>query len=126
MKLGGVYVSVGAKTDKLKRDLALAQGIVAKSGVVMTRAIGGISPAAIGIGSAAAVGAMVLLEKKIISIGREFETNMKTVQAWSGATGQEFKDLTDIAKKMGATTEWTASQAAGALKFMAAAGFTAA
>ena len=125
MKLGGVYVSVGAKVDSLKRDLAKAEGLVGKSGVVMKRTLGNISFAQVGIAAAAAVGSMVLLEKKIISIGREFETNMKTVQAWSGATGQELKDLTDIARKMGATTEWTASQAAGALKYMAAAGFTA-
>lgn len=67
---------------------------------------------------------LVALTKKVVSLGREFESNMKTVQAWSGATGKALQGLTDIAREMGATTEYTATEAAGALKFLAAAGFT--
>ena len=125
MKLGGIYVSVGAKTASLAKDLSNAQGMVAKSGVIMQRTLGAISFRQVGIAAAAAVGSMVLLEKKIISIGRGFEVSMKTVEAWSGATGQDLKDLTAIARELGATTEWTATQAAGGLSFLAAAGFDA-
>ncbi len=78
--------------------------------------------AAMATGAAVAAG---LVTKKIVSLGREFETTMKTVQAWSGAAGKSLENLTDIAKKMGAETEYTANQAASALKFLAAAGFTA-
>ena len=69
--------------------------------------------------------AIVATGKKMITLGREFESNMKTVQAWSGASGKSLQALTDIAREMGATTEWSANQASGALKFLAAAGFSA-
>ena len=52
----------------------------------------------------------------------QFEKRMANVQAVSGATGAEFQALTDIAKELGRTTEFTASQAAEALGFLAMAG----
>ncbi len=125
MKLGGIYISIRAKTDKFKRDLAKAKTMTEKASVHMRRAIRRINFAKVGIAAAAFTTGLVLMTKKVVSLGREFESTMKTVQAWSGATGKDLKDLTDIARKMGATTEHTATEAAGALKFLAAAGFSA-
>ena len=42
----------------------------------------------------------------------DFEQSMLKVKAVSGATGQEFVMLTDLAKKLGSTTMFTASQVA--------------
>ena len=42
----------------------------------------------------------------------DFEQSMLKVKAISGATGDEFKDLTDSAKLLGSTTMFTASQVA--------------
>ena len=47
-----------------------------------------------------------------------FEQNMANVKAVSKATAAEFVSLNDIAKKMGATTVFTANQSAQALSFM--------
>lgn len=58
-------------------------------------------------------------------IGAKFEKEMATVGAVTRATAAEFEMLEDQARKMGATTEWTASQAAGALRFLGMAGFEA-
>ena len=125
MKIGGIYLSVSAKTTQLKRDLAKAKTMTKKAAVLMNREIGRVSFAKVALASAALGVGMVMLTKRVISLGREFESTMKTVQAWSGATGKDLKNLTDIAREMGATTEHTATQAAGALKFLAAAGFSA-
>ena len=124
-QLGGIYISVGAKTTKLKADLAKAHGMTKKTAVLMKHEIGSVSFATAGIGAVAFTAAMVMMTKQVVSLGREFESTMKTVQAWSGATGRDLENLTKIAREMGATTEHTATQAAGALKFLAAAGFDA-
>ena len=49
----------------------------------------------------AGVYAFARLSKSIISTGVEFESSMKTVQAWSGATGKELQKLEDLARDMG-------------------------
>jgi len=125
VNLGGIYMSVRARTDKYKRDLAKAKTLTGKAAVVMQKQISRINFAKVAIAGTAFTAGMVAMTKKIVTLGREFESTMKTVQAWSGATGKDLKDLTAIARKMGAETEHTATQAAGALKFLAAAGFSA-
>ncbi len=54
-----------------------------------------------------------------------FEEQMDKVLAISGATQEEFKALTDKAKEMGATTKYSASEAAQAMIYMAQAGWKA-
>lgn len=61
----------------------------------------------------------------IIRTGAQFEKTMAEVAGISGATGRSLEDLEQIARKMGETTEWSATQAAGGLKFLSMAGFTA-
>ncbi len=53
----------------------------------------------------------------------EFQSQMSTVQAISGASGQEMDALAEKARYMGATTAFTAAQAAQALEYMAMAGW---
>lgn len=53
-----------------------------------------------------------------------FEQSMARVQAVSGATADELDNLANVARRMGETTVFTARQAAGALEFMALAGFS--
>ena len=53
----------------------------------------------------------------------EFEAQMSTVEAISGATADEMKRLSDEAKRMGATTQFTAVEAGKALEYMAMAGW---
>lgn len=54
----------------------------------------------------------------------EFEAAMSQVKAISGATGEEFTQLTEKAKQMGATTKFTAAQT-DAFNYMAMAGWKA-
>lgn len=63
--------------------------------------------------------------KDIANVAGGFESSMNRVQALSGATGEEFKALRAQAKELGATTSFSATQAADAMGFLAMAGFDA-
>lgn len=54
----------------------------------------------------------------------DFNSSMKKVQAISGATAEEFKLLEKEAKRLGATTKFTAGESAAAMEKMALAGFS--
>lgn len=54
-----------------------------------------------------------------IKAGMDFESGMSEVQAISGATGNDLARLEAKAKEMGATTKFSASESAEALKYMA-------
>lgn len=58
-----------------------------------------------------------------ISAGMDFGAAMSQVAAVSGAEGDELKALTAKAKEMGAETQFSASQAAEAMNYMAMAGW---
>lgn len=79
-----------------------------------------------GIGKALTLGVtapLVGIGIKSVKTASEFEAAMSQVKAISGATGGDFKKLEDIAKKMGATTKFTAIDSAEALKYMGMAGW---
>lgn len=58
-----------------------------------------------------------------VKTAADFESSMSNVQALSGATGSELQQLSDLAKEMGATTQFSASECADALGYMALAGW---
>lgn len=53
-----------------------------------------------------------------------FEASMNKVAAVSGATGKQFAKLTALARDLGKTTQFSATEAADAMGFLALAGFT--
>lgn len=53
----------------------------------------------------------------------EFQEQMSTVKAISGATGDDLQLLSEKAKQMGATTKFTAKEAGEAMEYMAMAGW---
>lgn len=73
------------------------------------------------IGTAAALGAAIYAGP--VKKSRELETQMSTVKAISNATTEDMTRLTDMAKHMGATTQFTAVEAGKALEYMAMAGW---
>lgn len=60
-----------------------------------------------------------------VKVGSSFEVGMSEVKAISGASGEEFQKLTEKAKEMGATTKFSATESAEALKYMSMAGWDA-
>ena len=55
--------------------------------------------------------------------GIDFEQGMAKVQAISGATGSELQALTNKAKEIGESTQWSSSQAAEGLQYLSMAGW---
>lgn len=93
-------------------------GKTAESGVSKLGSV--VKTAAMGIG-----GAMVAVGGYAIKVGSDFESAMSNVAAISGATGDDLQMLKDTAKEMGATTQFSATEAANALSYMALAGWDA-
>jgi len=59
----------------------------------------------------------------LVQSGMEFSSGMANVQAITGATGEDFKGLTNLAQKLGETTQFSARQASEGMSFLAMAGF---
>ena len=74
----------------------------------------------------AEVGAVLVeLASECIEVGKQFETSMSLVAATGGLDkmSDDYKRLEDAAKQFGATTRYTASEAAEALNYLALAGY---
>lgn len=93
-------------------------GKTAESGVSKLGNV--VKTAVVGIG-----GAMVAVGGYAIKVGSDFESAMSNVAAISGATGDDLQMLKDTAEEMGATTQFSATEAANALSYMALAGWDA-
>ncbi len=65
------------------------------------------------------------LAKSSVSVGMNFDASMSQVAATMGKSVDEIDNLTKVAKEMGSTTKFTATQAADALNYLALAGYDA-
>jgi len=68
---------------------------------------------------------LAALGAHILKTAANFESGMNRVQALTSATGDEFKALEEQARQLGGTTQFSASQAADAMGFLAQAGASA-
>lgn len=59
----------------------------------------------------------------IVDVGSTFEASMSKVEALSGASGAELEALSNKAKELGASTQYSASQVADAFGYMSLAGW---
>lgn len=90
----------------------------------LTSGIGFGAMAAIGSKAVSAVGSgLKSLTTGAISAGANFENAMSSVAAISGATGSDFDRLSEKAKQLGKSTQYTASETASAMEYMAMAGW---
>lgn len=60
-----------------------------------------------------------------VQLAAEFQSTMSTVEALSGASTEDMAQLSALAKELGATTKFTASESAQAMTYMAMAGWDA-
>ena len=72
-----------------------------------------------------ATSAIVDFGKQSIGAGMSFDSSMSQVAATMGVTVDEVQELRDFAQDMGASTAFSATQAADALNYMALAGYDA-
>lgn len=94
------------------------------SGVISGLATGVRSFAKVGVAAVGAVATgMVAFGKSAVTTGAQFDKSMSQVAATLGVTTDQIGDLRDFAMDMGATTAFSAVQAADALNYMALAGY---
>ena len=129
--LGNIYISINARLNKLRADLRKAEGMTRASGHKMDTALSlkgarkslmSFNALLVATFAGVGIGSIARFTKSIVSIGTEFEHSMLIVKGVTRATGKQFEDLTKLAMKLGATTEWTAKQSAEGLKFLGMAG----
>lgn len=90
----------------------------------LTSGIGFGVMAAIGSKAVSVIGSgLKSLTAGAISAGANFENAMSSVAAISGATGSDFDRLSEKAKQLGKSTQYTASETASAMEYMAMAGW---
>ncbi len=75
--------------------------------------------------SAFALGSVAAFGKQVIQVSADFEDAMARVKAITNASQKDFENMRKEAAKMGKTTRYTASQAAGALENLTRNGMTA-
>ena len=63
--------------------------------------------------------------KTVIQVGQNFSSSMSEVAAISGASAEQLQQLEQTAREYGATTKFSATESAQALKYMALAGWDA-
>ena len=100
---------------------ARAQNAQARAANAMSKnnaLISGTATYASGVGMALGAGLA-----KSITIGAAFESDMAKVAAVSRASEEQLKQLTATARKLGAETQWSASEAAQGMQYLAMAGF---
>lgn len=113
-----------AREKELARNaerVAAAQNAQARAASAMASNNATISSTAgyaSGVGMAMGAGLM-----KSISIGAAFESDMAKVAAVSRASDEQLKQLTATARQLGAETQWSASEAAQGMQYLAMAGF---
>ncbi|MGM9621715.1 MAG: phage tail tape measure protein, partial [Butyricicoccus porcorum] len=110
---GSVVIKIDGDDSGFQEALGNVGTIAQKAGKVAAAAVAGTGT----LLTAAAAAA--------VNVGMNFEASMSNVAALSGATGEKLQLLTDTAKEMGATTQFSATQAADALSYMALAGWDA-
>ena len=117
MTLGKLVVEMGLDLRDFDRNLQTAQQRVQNVGrgftSVGTRLTAGLTVPIAGFGVYA------------LRSAANFQTGMLRVQALTNASADMMKRLEDQAKELGATTQYTAGQAADAMGFLAMAGFEA-
>ncbi|MGG0619223.1 phage tail tape measure protein [Bacillus altitudinis] len=122
-------VSVGEIVARLELDSSQFSSSVSQAQAQMqqmgnsaqslSKQMGLVQTAALAVGGAVVAGIGVS-----VKTAADFEQAMSKVQSISGATGQDFQDLQNIAMKLGETTKFTATEAAQGLQYLAMAGFS--
>lgn len=119
-----VKAILSAKDSNFSSTMKACSGYAENLKSTLTGGIGFGAMAAIGSKAVSVVGnGLKSLTTGAISAGTNFESAMSSVASISGATGNDLKELTSKAKQMGATTQFSATEAANAMEYMAMAGW---
>jgi len=123
--IGSLWINVKSNTTGLSKGLGKAKGMLGKFGKFAA------SPAGIAVAAFAALTAGVMLTVKALGSAlkefMKFEAGMAEVKSvMLGLDPTAMEAMEDTAKRLGATTAFTAEEAAQGMAMLARAGFTAA
>ena len=120
-----LHIAIGARVEGFQRGMMKAKRSLRDFEKSTRRARGMVVGAtgAMARGFAAMGAAASLAIADSIRVFASFESSMLRIKALTGATGEEFQALGDLAKELGSTTAFTAREAADAMGFLARAGF---
>lgn len=123
-QLGSAYVQIVPSAQGISGAISgLIGGEAAAAGQAAGSSLGGSLIKTLGgVIAAAGIGKMVT---DAITTGINFDSAMSQVAATMGTTVDQIKNLRDFAKEMGASTAFSATEAAEALNYMALAGYDA-
>lgn len=122
--LGSIAAKLVLDVSNFKNNLEKAKDDVQKTTKSFNQ-FGSASDAFTKVGTqiskvSVAAGGLLTMSTKVYS---NFTTSMSKVKALSGATGEEYEQLSKKAREMGASTIYSASESADALGYMALAGW---
>ena len=118
---GKAYTATVNVRQHLSGAAGIASGFVGKAGGALSGMAGGMMMnTSMQMAGAAGIGMGIY---DTVKTYMDFEAQMKKVQAISGASGADFDALTAKAKEMGAATQFSATESAQALEYMAMAGW---
>jgi len=119
-KLGEAFVEVRASLNKLSADLAAAERKIQSRLLETSKRLQSVGNTL----STRVTLPLTLMGAGVVRTAFLFQKSMNRVAALTGATGKQFQEMTDLARRMGEVTEFSASQAADAMGFLAQAGFS--
>lgn len=123
MNLLDLSVNITANDQASSKVEGISAGLIAKgtaAGNLMAKGVEVGVQALMKMGSAA-----VDFVKDSVNVGMNFDSAMSQVAATMGVTTDQIGNLRDFAQEMGATTAFSATEAAEALNYMALAGYDA-
>ena len=104
--LKGALNGISDDVSKVSKDFEGLKNVGSKLSSIGKTLTAGLTLPIVGIGVAST------------KTASDFQGAMKEVSAISGATGTDLEKLSDLAKEMGSTTKFSASESAEALKYM--------
>lgn len=115
LKVGELYASfgidssgIGSAISGIEKKCSGIASSLTKTGAVL---------------SATVTAPIIAFAKETYNIGTDFQAQMSRVQGISEATDTQLKQLTQTAKALGASSTFSASQAAEGMEYLASAGF---
>ena len=120
----GVVYKISGDNSQFQKDINESESIAA-GGFNKMSALGIAAWAAIGAAVVKAVSAGVDFLKDSVNVGMGFDKSMSQVAATMGTTVDDIQDLSNFAMEMGATTAFSAQQAADGLNILAQSGLNA-
>jgi TP901 family phage tail tape measure protein len=121
-----IFGRMSLDDSEYQRGLKSAEGETTRSVNRMTQDWKKVGEAAQTVGktlSVALTAPIVAFGALAIRSAADFESSMNKVRGITQATGNDFQRLEQLAKDLGASTQFSASQAADAMGFLAMAGF---